>query len=158
MKLDNKKSIYRIWLRRLLFAIIFTLFIILILLTPWFDNPGGQLTKYHLIIAIGAVYLVISIMNYLRDPHFVFFSDASEMIILRFYPVSIFNNKKHSIEIPKKQFVRFETKKFFFGLEEKLIVYQNFRGKAAKYPAISLSALNSGEKERIKTALRKYVK
>ena len=47
----------------MLFAIIFTLLIILILLTPWFDNPDGQLTKYHLIIAIGAVYLVISIMT-----------------------------------------------------------------------------------------------
>ena len=139
-------------------AIIFTLLIIVILLTPWFDNPDGELTKFHLIAAIAFVYVTISIINHLRVPYFLFFSDNGEMIILRYYSLSIFNQKKNSIEIPKKQFVKFETTKFFFGIEEKLIVYQNFRNKIAKYPPISLSAVDKKERERIKNALRKNMK
>jgi len=156
MKYDNKHNTYRIWLRRLLMAIIFTILIVLILLTDWFDNPEGQLNKYHLIIAISVVYVTISLVNYLKLPYYVYFSDTDDMIIIRYYSVSIFNSKKNSIEIPKKQFVRFETRKFFFGSGEKLIVYQNFRKKIAKYPPISLSAVDKKDRERIKNALRKY--
>lgn len=158
MKYDNKQNTYRIWLRRLLMAIIFTLLIITILLTDWFDNPEGNLSKYHLIIAIAGVYLIISLLNYMRLPYFVYFSDMNEMIVLRYYPLSIFNSKKNSIEIPKKQFVKFETSRFFFGMEEKLIVYQLYRKKIARYPPISLSAVDRSDRERIKAALRKHVK
>lgn len=126
-------------------------------MTKWFDNPEGDLNKYHLIIALSAVYIIISLINYFRLPYFVHFSDVNEMIILRYYPLSIFNSRKNSIEIPKKQFVRFETKKFFLGMEEKLIIYQNFRNKIAKYPPISLSAVDKKDRERIKNALRKYI-
>jgi len=158
MKYDNKQAAYRIWLRRLLFAIIFTLAVIIILFTSWFDNPESGITKYHLIIAIALVYIIISLFNFLRLPYFISFSDVDDMIIIRYYPLSIFNSKKNSIEIPKKQFVKFETLKFFFGLEEKLIVYQNFRNKIAKYPPISLSAVNKSDRERIKNSLRRYTK
>jgi len=139
-------------------AIIFPLLIVLILLTSWFDNPDGELSKYHLVIAISAVYFVVSLFNYLRNPYFIFFSDGGEMLILRYYPLSIFNHKKNSIEIPKTQFLKFELNKFFFGMEEKLIVYQNYRNKIAKYPPISLSALSKKDRERILAALQKYMK
>jgi hypothetical protein len=157
MKLDNKQNTYRIWIRRLIMAISFTVLIIIILLTTWFDNPDGELTKYHLIIAIAVVYFIISLFNYLRNPYFLFFSDGGEMLILRYYPLSIFNNKKNSIEIPKKQFQKFEIKKFFFGMDEKLIVIQNYRNKIAKYPPISLSAVSKSDRERIKSALQKLM-
>jgi hypothetical protein len=139
-------------------AIIFPLLIVLILLTSWFDNPDGELSKYHLVIAISAVYFIVSLFNYLRNPYFIFFSDGGEMLILRYYPLSIFNHKKNSIEIPKTQFLKFEINKFFFGMEEKLIVYQNYRNKIAKYPPISLSALSKKDRERILAALQNYMK
>ena len=56
------------------------------------------------------------------------------------------------------QFVKFETEKFFFGIEEKLIVYRFYRNKIAKYPPISLSAVNKSDRVKIKNALQKYVK
>jgi len=57
MKFDNQKNTYLIWIRRLVMAIVFTIIIIVILLTPWFENPLGTLTKYHLIMAIALVYI-----------------------------------------------------------------------------------------------------
>ncbi|MBN1133009.1 MAG: hypothetical protein JXR52_12810 [Bacteroidales bacterium] len=158
MKYDNKQNAYRIWLRRLAMAIIFTLLVIIILFTSWFDNSEAGITKYHVIIAIALIYIIISLVNYLRLPYFLSFSDADEMIILRYYSLSIFNSQKNSIEIPKMQFVKFETEKFFFGIEEKLIVYRFYRNKIAKYPPISLSAVNKSDRVKIKNALQKYVK
>ena len=147
---------YRIWIRRLVMAIVFTIIIIVILLTPWFENPLGTLTKYHLIMAIALVYIIISLVNFLKVPYFVYYSDHGEMIVMRYYSLSIFNHQKHSIEIPKKQFVKFEVQQFFLGSQQRIILYRHFRNKVAKYPPISLSAVNREDREMIFNSLSKY--
>ena len=157
MIVDNQRNTYRIWIRRLLKAILFTLLILLIIFIPWFEVADSWLSKYHLIIAVGIIYIVISLVNYLKVPYFVSYSDHGEMIIMRYYPVSIFTSRKNSIEIPKKQFVKFELQDFFFGSQQKIILYQNFRNKVAKYPPISLSAMDKEDREKIIQSLSKYV-
>ncbi len=157
MIVDNQRNTYRIWIRRLLKAILFTLLILLIIFIPWFEVADSWLSKYHLIIAVGIIYIVISLVNYLKVPYFVSYSDHGEMIIMRYYPVSIFTSRKNSIEIPKKQFVKFELQDFFFGSQQKIILYQNFRNKVAKYPPISLSAMDKEDREKIIQSLSKYI-
>ncbi|MCK5134748.1 MAG: hypothetical protein KAR19_03100 [Bacteroidales bacterium] len=157
MKVDNQRNTYRIWIRRLILTILFTLLILLILFLPWFEVADMWLSKYHLIIAVGMIYIVISLVNYLKNPNFVSFSDQGEKIVMRYYPVSIFNSRKHSIEIPKKQFVKFELQDFLMGSQQKIILYQNFRNKVAKYPPISLSALDKEDREKIIQSLSKYI-
>ena len=76
----------------------------------------------------------------MKIPYFVSYNDHGEMIVMRYYPLSLFNSKKHSIEIPKPQFVKYELKPFFFGRHQKIILYQHFRNKVVAYPPISLSA------------------
>ncbi|MFZ5939463.1 MAG: hypothetical protein ACOYXB_02710 [Bacteroidota bacterium] len=156
MKISNERNTYRLWLRKLAFAIIFTISIVLILVTKWFDNLVEGLTKYHFIIAIALAYTLISIWGYLRRPYFFYFSDNGEMLIFRYYPVSIFNQRKNSIEIPKKFFVKYEIRKFLLGTQEELIVYQHFRNKVAKYPPISLSAVDHATLDRIIASLDKH--
>jgi len=130
MRIDNKKNTYRIWLRRLIIAIIFTLAIVALILAPWFSNPDLWLTEYHVIIFIAVLYVAINIVNSGKRPNFVFYSDQGEMLIMRYYPLSLFNSKKHSIEIPKQQFVKYELKPFFFGREHKIVLYQHFKQDA----------------------------
>jgi hypothetical protein len=60
------------------------------------------------------------------------------------------------VQIPKQHFVKFEIVKYFFGFEEKLILYQNYRNKVAKYPPISLSAVDKADKEKLKNTLQRY--
>jgi len=158
MKVDNKKNTYRIWLRRLITAIVFTLAIVGLIFIPWFDNPDVLISEYHLMIGIAIIYVVISILNTLKTPYFVSYNDHGEMIVMRYYPLSIFNSKKNSIEIPKPQFVKYELKPFFFGRQQKIILYQHFRNKVVPYPPISLSALEEEDKKRIIASLQKYVK
>ena len=158
MKVDNQKNTYRIWLRRLITAIVFTLFIVILIFIPWFDNPDLRITEYHLMIFIAVLYVVISILNTLKIPYYVSYNDHGETIVMRYYPLSLFNSKKNSIEIPKQQFVKYELKPFFFGRFQKIILYQHFRNKVVPYPPISLSALEEDDRKRIIASLQKYVK
>ena len=156
MIVDNQRNTYRIWLNRLVMTIVFTLVIIVFIFLPWFDNPDFWLNKYYIIILIALIYIILNIINYLKRPYFVSYSDHGEMIVMRYYPLSLFTSKKHSIEIPKKQLLKFELEEFLFGSQQKIILYQNFRKKVAKYPPISLSAVDKEDRERIIQSLSKY--
>ena len=156
MKIDNQRNTYRIWLSRLVMTIVFTLVIIVIIFLPWFEDPDSRLSKYHFVILFALIYIVVNVYNLLKRPYFVSYSDHGEMIILRYYPLSLFNSRKHSIEIPKKQLVKFELEDFLFGSQQKISLYQNFRNKTAKYPSISLSALDKEDQDRLIQSLSKY--
>jgi hypothetical protein len=156
MKVDNQRNTYRIWLSRLVMTIIFTLAIIIILFLPWFDKEEATITKYHAIIFVALVYILINLVNYLKRPYFVAYSDQGEKIVMRYYPLSLFTSRKNSIEIPKSQFVKYELKPFLFGTQHWLILYQLFRNKEAKYPPISLSAVDKADRDQIISSLEKY--
>ncbi len=158
MKLDNQRNMYRIWLNRLVMAIVFTLLILVLILIPWFDHPPFWLNKYFLIILVAVIYVVINTLKYLKAPCFVAFSDQGDMIVLRYYPLSMFTSRKHSIEIPKQQFVKYELKPFFFGRQHKIILYQHFRERVVPYPPISLSAVDEEDRVRILASLQKYTR
>lgn len=156
MKIDNQRNTYRVWLSRLVMTIVFALIILLLVFVSWFDNLAAGITKYHLMILISAVYLAINWINYMKRPFFVAYSDQGEMLVIRYYPVSMFTSRKNSIEIPKKQFAGFELKPFFLKSQNYLILRQNFRGKVATYPPISLSAMDNQDREKLLHSLESY--
>ena len=155
MKFDNQRNTYRIWLSRLVMTVVFSLIILAIVFLPWFDETEFWLSKYHVAIFISAIYIIVNWINFLKRPYFVSYNDQGEMLVVRFYPVSMFTSRKHSVEIPKKQFVKYELKPFLFGTQHMLILVQNFRGKEAKYPKISLSALEKDDREKMLKSLNK---
>jgi hypothetical protein len=158
MKVDNQRNTYRIWLSRLIMAIVFTLAIIVIIFLPWFESRYFGINKYHVIIAIALIYILINVVNYLKVPYYVYYSDQGEMIVMRYYQMSLFTNRKHSIEIPKKQFIKFELEPFLLGTQQKIILYQHFRNRVAKYPPVSLSAVDKEDRQKIIASLSRYVK
>ena len=158
MKVDNQKNTYKIWIRRLTMTIGFTLAIIVLIFIPWFDQPDLWLSEFHAMIFVAALYVVISIFNTMKTPYFVSYNDHGDTIVMRYYPLSLFNSKKNSIEIPKQQFVKYELKPFFFGRYQKIILFQHFRNKVVGYPPISLSALDEEDKNRILASLQKYMR
>ena len=64
----------------------------------------------------------MSIWGFLKKPYFLYFSDNGKMLVFRYYPVSLFNQRKNSIEIPKQFFVKYELRRFLMGTQEELIV------------------------------------
>ena len=156
MKIDNQKNTYRIWLSRLVMTVVFSLIILAIVFLPWFDETEFWLSKYHVAIFISAIYIILNWINFLKRPYFISYNDQGEKIVVRFYPVSMFTNRKNSIEIPKQHFVKYELKPFLFKTQHYLILHQNFRGKAVVYPQISLSALDKEDREKMLESLEKY--
>ena len=156
MKIDNQKNTYRIWLSRLVMTVVFSLIILAIVFLPWFDETEFWLSKYHVAIFISAIYIILNWINFLKRPYFVSYNDQGEKIVVRFYPVSMFTNRKNSIEIPKQHFVKYELKPFLLKTQHYLILYQNFRGKVVAYPRISLSAMEKKDREKMLASLDKY--
>ncbi|HYW94430.1 MAG TPA: hypothetical protein VE870_02455, partial [Bacteroidales bacterium] len=60
-------------------------------------------------------------------------------------------------EIPRDQFVKYEVKRFFPGIE-KIFLFQRMRKGVARYPGVSLSIVNKADREKLKRALNQYVK
>lgn len=156
MELDNQRNTYRVWLSRLVMSVVFALIILAIVFLPWFDETEFWLTKYHVAIFISAIYILVNWINYMKHPYYVSYNDQGEMLVIRYYPVSMFTSKKNSIEIPKKQFVKYELKPFFLKSQHYLILYQNFREKVVPYPRISLSAMEKEDREKMLKSLEKY--
>jgi hypothetical protein len=156
MKIDNQRNIYRIWIRKLVFTIVFTIAILAIVFLNIFDQPDAPITKYHLVIAISVVFIIFSIIGYMRNPYYFYFDDTNDVLVFRYYPVGLFNSRKNTIQIPKQHFVKFETKKFFLGTEEQIILHQLYRKKVAKYKPISLSAVDKADREKLKNVLARY--
>lgn len=158
MKLDNRNNVYKIWFRKFLATIILTTLLITIGFADYFDTPVFGINRGWYLIILVVFYLCLAAYNYLLLPNYVSYSDNGDKIVLRYYPVRILNRKKNSIEIPKQSFAAWEIKKFLFGRYEMLYVSAKFKSQIAKYPGISLSAVNSSDRKKIKSALNLYVK
>ena len=158
MKFDNRKNINKIWIRKTIVILVLVILGILIGFFDYFQNPVLGLNKSVYLIGLGIIYIIMIVFNALLKPDYVFYGDVGDKIIMRYFPVRIFNRKKHSIEIPKSRFVKYDTEKFFFGLKERIFLYQKTQNGIAKYPGINLSAVDKKDIENIKKSLQQYMK
>ena len=156
VKFQNRINTMSVWVNKFITTLIFTILIIFTGFTKWFNEPVSGIERVYWVIIIVAAWLLITILQSLRRPSYIYFEDAGEKLIIRYYPLKILNRKKNAYEIPKKDFVKFKTEKFFMGKYEKLILYQKLRKGIAKYPPISLSAVNKNDIAKIKTLLSRY--
>jgi hypothetical protein len=158
MTLENRKTAIKVRLRAFFSSLIFISIIIVIYTTRLFNSPIFGLNKYEYTILFVLVYIFTLLFSYSLNLNYIYYSDDGYAIIFRYYSLRIFSSRKSSIEIPKKYFVRFETKTSFLGLKENIILYQQIKTAEAKYPPISITSLTRKEKNKIKKSLSRYVK
>ena len=145
MTFDNKKTSYRIYLRKFYLAISVTLIIILLLFSGFFEDPLLGLTKTHYIIIIAGIYLLIILINFIRKQNYFYFNDSGKNIIVRYYPLRPMARSRKSIEIPKARFAGFEIRDSLLGLKKTLVLKQVLKKSVAQYPPISISSLTRKE-------------
>ena len=156
MKFDNRRNIFKIWFRKFLSVVILILLLVLFGLSEFFKSPVLGIDKTWYLVTLLVFYIALMGYNFLLKPNYVYFNDNGDKIILRYYPARIFNQKKNSIEISKQNFVSWEVKGFFFGTCEMLYLNGKFKSGVARFPGVSLSAVNRKDREKIKTTLNTY--
>ncbi len=156
MKFDNKKSTYNIWVQKFITTVILFPLIVLFSFANYFKNPFLGIDRGFWVGFFVLLYTSVILYHRLRNPNYILFSDNGNKITLRYFPAKVFNQKKHSIEIPKSKFVKFEI--ISGRMFDSLILYQNFKNGVGKYPPISISALPKKDLNRLKRSLSQYIK
>lgn len=102
-------------------------------------------------------WLFLVILPLVLNYQYIFFSDETEKLIIRYFNAGIAGGKKNSLEIDKRAFAGYKTESKFFGLITKITLFQKFREGVAKYPPVYLSALSKEEKSKLLNILSSYV-
>jgi len=153
MIIDNSKVVVHDRKLMYMMAISLTVIVAIICLSDFFDNTVLGLSREVYVIGICAIYVLYALYRFALNLSYFYFSDQGEKIIFRYYSLRPFMEKHRTIEMPKGTLLDFEIKKSIAGHKKDLILYQKINNKTAKYPPISISALNEEESENLVKAL-----
>lgn len=158
MTIENQKTVIRIFLRKMLLAIVTVVIIVAMLATEWF-NPGlWGITQYQWILLVAAIYLILVGGSWFRGLNYFYFNDKGDKIIIRYYPIRPLARRKRAIQIPKTALAKYEIIKTNLGLKKVLMLQQHVKNKVAKYPPIGVTSLTPDELSRLERQLTLYVR
>lgn len=158
MTFDNQKTTIRIFLNKMILAMIAAAMVVAILSTQWFDPKLLGITKYQWILIVAGVYLLLVVLSWIRDLNYFYFDDEGDKIIIRYYPIRPLGRKKKAIQIHKISFAGFEIKKTLLGIKKILILKQLVKKTVAKYPPVGITALTKKELALLEKQLSLYVR
>ncbi|MGD2035482.1 MAG: hypothetical protein PVF73_10525 [Bacteroidales bacterium] len=156
MVIDIKRTVIRTQLRRLITIILFTLIILLVVLTGNVQNTFIGINKYQWALILALVYSISIIFESALEMNYIYFADKDDIIMLRYFSMSLFSKKKNSIEIPKKAFGGYQLIISLWGMKKRIILYHKIKDKEAKYPPVSISSLNKKQINQLTLTLDKY--
>ncbi|MFO7574082.1 MAG: hypothetical protein R6W67_02875 [Bacteroidales bacterium] len=156
MTLDNSRKIVSIRLTLFVATFPFLAFLAVAYVARLVDFPVLGMSDTAWVVILSAIYFAIAYFPSFLKYNYIYFSDDGDSVIFRFYSTGIFKGAKQSIEIPKGTFAGFTTERKRLGLIQYIILFEERRGVIAKYPPVSLSALNHKEREKVFRSLGKY--
>ncbi len=153
MKVDNAPVVLRDRQLMYIMAISLVLLLSIILFADIFDNPVFGISREIYAGGIATVYVFINIFRFILDLNYFSYTEQGEKIVIHYFSLRPFMQKRMSIEIPKANLIKYQLTKSFFGQKKQLVLYQRVNNKTAKYPPISISALNKTELNDLITSL-----
>ena len=158
MTIENQKTVIRIFLRKMLIAIITVVIIVAMLATGWFKPELLGITQYQWIILVAAIYILLMAGSWLRGLNYFYFNDKGDKLIIRYYAIRPLGRKKRAVQIPKTTLAKYEIIKTNMGLKKVLILHQHIKKKVAKYPPIGITSLTRNELSQLEHQLSLYVR
>jgi hypothetical protein len=158
MTIENQKTVIRIFLRKMLIAIITVIIIVAMLATGWFKPELLGITQYQWIILVAAIYILLMAGSWLRGLNYFYFNDKGDKLIIRYYAIRPLGRKKRAVQIPKTTLAKYEIIKTNMGLKKVLILHQHIKKKVAKYPPIGITSLTRDELSQLEHQLSLYVR
>jgi hypothetical protein len=158
MTIDIRRTVIKKKLRSFFITILVILIIVLILFTDVYKEELLNIDKVLLTLITAGLYILTILFNVIRDFNYIYYNDEGEKIVLRYFSLSVFTQKKSSIEIPKRSFAGYRLEKSLIGLKKKIVLLQKQENRLARYPGVSITALNSEQKKNIIGSLDRFSK
>jgi hypothetical protein len=156
MTFDNSKTIVSFRVRQVLLTIILLAYIILAFPAGIIKFPVFGMDETVLTLILVGIWILFTFVPALLSYQYVYFSDDTERIIIRYFNAGMLGGKKNAVEIDKNSFAGYSTESRFFGLVTTLTLLQNVREGVAKYPPVYISALTREQKSNLFHALNSY--
>ena len=153
MILDIKRTIIRKNLATLITTMVMLIAVVTLLFVPFQSDLINGLSNNMLALFFAAAYVINAFYNTFRNYNYIYFNDESDKIVLRYFSPAIFTNKKNSIEIPKREFAGYKLSSFFLRYRESIILFRNTGKGIAKYPKVSITALNKEQRNSLLDSL-----
>ena len=157
MTIENQKTVIRIFLRKMLIAIITVVIIVSMLATKWFKPELLGITQYQWIVLVAVIYILLIGGSWLRGLNYFYFNDKGDKLIIRYYAIRPLGRRKRVVQIPKTALAKYEIIKTNLGLKKVLILHQHVKKNVAKYPSIGITSLTRDELSRLENQLSLYV-
>ncbi len=157
MTLDNSRTIISLRIRLFFAMVILIAFLILAYFAKIIKFPLLGMSDTVWILILVGINILIAFFPMILNYQYIFYSDDSEKIVIRYFMAGIAGGKKNSVEIDKKSFSGFKINTRFFGLIRSITLFQKFREGVAEYPPVYISALSAKEKDKVIRSLNSYV-
>jgi hypothetical protein len=158
MIIDIKRTIIRKNLGKLIALIVLVLVICGLLFIPFSKDLIRSLDNNLLAIFIAIAYVIYAFYESFRNYNYIYFSDESDKIVLRYFSPNIFTSKKNSIELPKKDFAGYKLDSIFMKYRETITLFRRTGKGLVKYPPVSITALSPEERYSMLFTLNKLKK
>ncbi len=157
MTLDNQKKAVALRIQKSLAILTFIILIGLIYFVDIIPRGMMGLTRNEFSIIVIGLFILFFLFHYLRDHNYIFYSDTGSNFILRYFSLRPLHSRKNAIEFNKKEFENYEIKKSLAGLNESVIIYRKTSKGVAKYPPVSITALDKKNREKMYASFQKIL-
>ena len=149
MTIDTKEETTTTWRAQTYMIAIFVAIVILIT----FFLPVAPEFRILICGVLSVLFLIFWWFQQKMEYTYFYFSNNGDNLVFRFYRLRSFIRKPKTVEISKKNFVKYDIVTSFFNKKDMLILYQKTPKGVAKYPPISLTLLTAKQKTELKRAL-----
>lgn len=156
MTIDTSRTVIKVQLRRFLTLVAFICIVLAVMLLGNLQKEFFGLNKYHWALIVALIYAISLLVESWLELNYIYFSDEKDIIMLRFFSMSLLSKKKKSIEIPKNVFSGYQVQNKIFGLKKKIILKQLLKNTVVKYPPVSLTGLKLEEYKLLLKTLDTY--
>lgn len=149
MVIENDKQTVRFKAQRILYAILIGVVVILLFYFYPEDTPVVGISKWIIVGAPLLAYLIFLIYYYAINSSYIYFSNAKDLLVFRFFSMRMLGESRMSIEIPVSQLSGLTVESSFFSRRIDLTLYKRTGQGSAKYPPISISLLSRKDREQL---------
>ena len=157
MVINNQKQAVSLKIQKTLALLILVIAIGLIYFTNILAHGAFGFNMDQIAGFIVGLFILYFLYHILRNHNYIYYSDTGNKFVLRYFSLRPLADKKKSIEFNKKELHKFELRRSLLGFNENIIIYRQTPKGVAKYPPVSLTALNKADKEKMMASLQKLI-